>query len=1393
MSRDPPEVFKDRVRQMADIADSSGMLGSDVQNSSHVGGASSLYSHEQAAINEIRYEVQRHQIGRIISNLELFDAASGRYLECDIILAAPTGLYVVELKHWSGHVRIDPYNWEREVGRYVESPHRPNQMKCKVLKSIHQHHFKAHPDMWVESIVVLTNPDSEVEGASSPKDADEDKHNLTFASISDFVKYLLRKRGLSDSNLLTDRQVSAIVTYLENLGKPARGHEYMVQGYKNVEYLYQTPNQIEFVARPIEGRIRGLKRFRVFREPVGGTQVEREQFRKKALNTLYAVSEIGDHPNIHGATSIPNEYGDIIEMSDWSDTGTLRDWLNANQGNRDRKLGMEICRGVACALAVAHDASVIHRAVKPENILVMNGIPKLMNFDLSYQVEDNRLTVMPDVSEIRDDGYIAPEILSGSDIDESTDFFGLGVIAYEILAGARPFTSVRQFSAEGGMLCRAALNRLVEKDVPQKTIDMIEKMVVADRTARTRDAESIIAAFGGEPEQSDALASPSAHNAELQPGDEHDAITIVELIAESKTSQVYRAKAVGGRNVALKLFNREVPRETIVNECMNTHSIRSSYVVGCDGRPGYWKSDRYFIVLDYIDGESMRTMIERGHRPEHESFRAVANALMQAVRAFHERTDAEGNIKPLLHNDIKPDNVLVTGDHRAVLIDCGISSEPRVGTYAGSPGYVPPDSILGTDMQFSESGDLFALGVTLWEWLFGRKPYLDPSIGDAPDTPGFVPDYALPYVPWLRKAVATDAHERFVSIQEMRDAFQRCGTTAVGVHVEQDTQLVQTGRELGGAVPLGTIHGAKQHVAEFEPTEVVAHNPFVRYLNSLSSASAANENAMAESQIGNDFFGRIRVENPVTAYTYDMLMNNQTSVILTGNAGDGKTTIAADIIHMVTGSAPRSLQAVERIENANLVIVKDMSELEAEERSGTLRRAVEDTANRYLIVSNTGTLLESFRRLTLPRVRADESELLRALESNSPEYLLDGRFLMINIARTDSIETVCETFVRMLDADNWLSCEQCGCSVDCPIRRNASLVRDGMELVRNRVSLAYRRLYEYDARLTMRQMTGHLAYAITAGLDCRDVAHMSYAQLQEGRLGVAFFNRFFGDDGSNAAPEALQLAPVRRLAEAEFGAYLDPVFEREVWRNLELIPVLSQEAGDLSREVYDLGRENPHVARRQIRRLMYFFGWPDGKSGDRYVSTFLRSPAFLDYLSYSRSVTQPSVTAEAHYRLQVLQVLQEHILGVRLPGANPRPNDVYITLGRPGSGVGTQMVVGRLRHDDFAMVVEPRYRMGGNLNGRFCLIHRPTNISLPLDLPFLDYVLRRHGGEIAEELSANYVNRLDRFKVELLDAISDAPNSSGDSDCNLTVLTIGSDYEFRTMTIRRSGNSLEVA
>jgi serine/threonine protein kinase len=160
------------------------------------------------------------------------------------------------------------------------------------------------------------------------------------------------------------------------------------------------------------------------------------------------------------------------------------------------------------------------------------------------------------------------------------------------------------------------------------------------------------------------------------------------------------------------VFNKEVPKERIMGEYRITSVIKCPYVVNCDNL-GHWNRDRYFLVLDYIGGKSMRAMIDANHRPDINTFRKVALCLMKAVKAFHRYEDYDGNPRPLLHSDIKPENILLTNNNGAVLIDCGIAGEPRVDFFAGTTGYVPPDSIRGTDMQFSQSGDLFALGVTL--------------------------------------------------------------------------------------------------------------------------------------------------------------------------------------------------------------------------------------------------------------------------------------------------------------------------------------------------------------------------------------------------------------------------------------------------------------------------------------------------------------------------------------------------------------------------------------------------------------------------------------------------------------------------------------------------------
>lgn len=1366
------KIILDNYGNKKDGAESDKVLDSTVDYK-----VKSLFLHEEKAIKKI--ENQIHTIGRLVNNIVLYDKQSNNYFEIDILLATSFGVFVIELKHWTGHIRISPYNWVVNNISYRSDPHRVNNFKAKIVKGIYQHRFKTFPDIWVESIVVLTNPDGVVEGADSPKIAAEKNkmRNPTFATIDDLITYFKRRRDVYDKQRLDDKHIDAVINYFSTLNQPKQAIKYSVPGYETLEYISQKPECVELVARPIHGG-KGLYRFRIFRSLPDKPQKEKERFIKKAHNTIQSISQIGDHPHIHKVWMMENEVGDIIEGSEWSKTGTLRDLIFENKRKFTVDYALEICCGIAEALKEAHGNYVIHRAVKPENILMLNDVPKLINFDLAYQLEDNRLTVIEDIHSLKDDGYIAPEILLGQDIDEGTDFFSLGVIAFELLTGEKPFSSTRTYEAQKGKLDEQNLFKLKKEGISSELVGVIERMLVTDRSSRIKDTSKILSVFKAEEkdESKRRLLPPSVVNRKLKPGETYDVYEIIDLIGEGRESQVYKAKTIRETLVALKLFNREVPREKIISEAEITSAINSSYVVRCENKIGHWENDRYFIVLEYIPGISLRSLIEIGEIPKLKTFKTVALALMEAVRAFHSHKDSEGNIKPLLHGDIKPDNIIITNDERGILIDCGISGEPRIDAFGGTMGYVPPDCLSGTDMSFSENGDLFALGVTLWEWLFGSKPYEKPYLDDKaviPELPnGHIPKHIKK---WLVKAVSTEVNKRFLKIDDMQQAFTEVEEESI------PTKLVNTVK-IGSDEEIVSVRLEKE-----ETLDVVLDNPFVSYLNSLSNVSAGNENATAEAQITSDYFSCIEVTNPITDFVYEKLTTKQCNIILTGNAGDGKTTIALDIFTKVSGER-RPLRPIEKLIDQKLIIIKDMSELDEKDRVSILNEAIGSDEN-YLIISNTGTLMESFSILRDQGLGRSDSELLNVLEADKPCLFFDDNFLVLNIGRLDSIKTACAVFKRMLEKDNWQICNECSMLKYCPISQNVTLLQDRLALVHERIVLLYRKLFEYSVRLTMRQMIGHLAYAVTAGLECENIKNMSQTDLEHNIGRYLFFNRFFGDNGINVSPEALQLFPVQQILKAEFGIVPDPDFERKAWmKGSSKFNIL----GDFKLPQNMLNKlftDDGTIARRQLRRLAYFFGFMNNAGGIRFISTYLRSPMLLEYIDLLSDSKKIMPAKESILKVKILQVLQEYFIGVKLPEDRRQTDDLYITVKQGINGSGTQMVLADFRDSDFKLIKKPHYTVGDIQKRKLCLKLNKGPELLELDLPFFDYVAQRYEGEMAEELSSYYADRLERFKVEL---IKNYHANTGEEKQYLRLMMIGTDRKFKFIKLAIAENRVEV-
>jgi Tol biopolymer transport system component/tRNA A-37 threonylcarbamoyl transferase component Bud32 len=169
-----------------------------------------------------------------------------------------------------------------------------------------------------------------------------------------------------------------------------------------------------------------------------------EAARRRFQREAQAVSSL-NHPHILTVYDVGEFAGRQYLITEFVDGGTLKDWMAAER--RGWQQIAELLTGVADALATAHAAGILHRDVKPANILVTrSGYAKLADFGLARLVES---AAAADVTRTNDRtewgqiagtiAYMSPEQASGKPLDARSDIFSFGVVLYELLAGRHPF------------------------------------------------------------------------------------------------------------------------------------------------------------------------------------------------------------------------------------------------------------------------------------------------------------------------------------------------------------------------------------------------------------------------------------------------------------------------------------------------------------------------------------------------------------------------------------------------------------------------------------------------------------------------------------------------------------------------------------------------------------------------------------------------------------------------------------------------------------------------------------------------------------------------------------------------------------------------------------------
>ncbi len=165
---------------------------------------------------------------------------------------------------------------------------------------------------------------------------------------------------------------------------------------------------------------------------------------------------------------------------------------------------LSIIGQTATALAVAHRQGLVHRDVKPGNILVLpDGRVKITDFGIARLADQVPLTATGQVMGTAQ--YLAPEQATGQQATGSSDIYALGVIGYELLAGRRPFSGESQIA-----IALAQVNDApppLPEHIPHPVRALIASMLAKDPSDRPADAESLSRAV-------DAIRSGSIRAAE---------------------------------------------------------------------------------------------------------------------------------------------------------------------------------------------------------------------------------------------------------------------------------------------------------------------------------------------------------------------------------------------------------------------------------------------------------------------------------------------------------------------------------------------------------------------------------------------------------------------------------------------------------------------------------------------------------------------------------------------------------------------------------------------------------------------------------------------------------------------------------------------------------------
>lgn len=755
---------------------------------------SSQWPHERTGLTHIKALLPDADPYHAWAGVE-FVALDGSVNEVDLLVLTPSGLHLVELKHWAGKVSGNGTLWTRTLPdgtkRPADNPLIGANRKARKLGSLLGHYTRKTSGRvgkpFVKASVFLHAP-------NTASELDEVGRSNVFGletnpedGLPGIISGLLTRTPKEPTEAVDRPRGREIVKLVKDAGiRPSVADRKVGPLLLHPKPYAEGPGWQDFLAgHEVETDLVRRVRFYLTSRATAEQRAILQRAAQREFRLLLGVQ----HPGIARAVDlVDHELGPAVIFEHDDSAVRFDHWLAERQEGltADQRLGL--VRELAEILRYAHSRHLVHRGLNPRSVLVHepdSRQPRLVVVDwqtggreASTSGESAELSGtlhLDRLADIEAQAYLAPESLSNPDAPgELLDVFALGAVTYHIFTGNPPAPSATELSARlteqgGGLELDSALD-----GVPETLRYLVWEATCGDTRARTSSVGEFLANLDAVWEELTTPDQPPAIDPlEARPGDVLEGnLTVVRRLGSGSTSVALLVKRGEDESpLVLKVARDEEKRQRILDEADVLKPLAHWQIARLDTGP-IEVGGRTALLLESAGERTLADQLRTDGRLHLDLLERYGKDLLD-IAAY---LDAQG----VTHRDIKPHNLAARPrpkdrqPHLAIF-DFSLARTPADQLHVGTAQYLDP--FLGPPRRptYDPAAERFAVAVTLHEMATGELPVwgdgvanpaqLDCEVTVARDR--LDPAISEPLGDFFAKALARDARERFDTVEDM--------------------------------------------------------------------------------------------------------------------------------------------------------------------------------------------------------------------------------------------------------------------------------------------------------------------------------------------------------------------------------------------------------------------------------------------------------------------------------------------------------------------------------------------------------------------------------------------------------------------------------------------------